>query len=576
MTEQQARGRLIVFEGPDSVGKSTLAEQLTTRLRKAGVPCEHVAFPGRQPGSLGRLVYDLHHSPSGLGLDEVNATSLQLLHIAAHVDAIEGRILPALRTGSWIILDRFWWSTWVYGTALGVPERSLKAMIRLERIHWGQVEPDVLFLVERKIVTSKGGEGSQGQIFEGYRALANRDQLHSRVVTLRNESSLANALDEIWGEILPMSPPSVQRRASAKDVDIESHLNINEVCQMPHVVRLSPAKSTTVYDTYWRFAVERQEMFFHRVEGCSAPWTSDPILARYRFTNAYRASDRVSQHLIRRVIYEGVQSSEEIFFRTILFKIFNRIETWQLLKEAVGEVAYGSYSFDTYDHVLTQALAAGRAIYSAAYIMPSAGRVFGHSRKHRNHLKLIERMIADEAPQRIADANTMQDAFSTLRSYPSIGDFLAYQFVIDLNYSEVINFSEMDFVVPGPGALDGIRKCFSDLGGLTEADLIRVVTERQEAEFERLGLRFRNLWGRRLQLVDCQNLFCEVSKYARLKHPEFKGIGNRSRIKQLYRPTTDPVQYWYPPKWSINDLLPRSAQPGAQPSASRISGGRTL
>ena len=345
---------------------------------------------------------------------------------------------------------------------------------------------------------------------------------------------------------------------------------------MPQMLRLSPAKPTTVYDTYWRFAVERQEMFYHRVEGCSPPWTSDPILARYRFTNAYRASDRVSQYLIRRVIYEGVQSSEEVFFRTLLFKIFNKIETWQLLKDAVGEIAYASYSFDTYDELLTQALAAGRAIYSAAYIMPSAGRVFGYSRKHRNHLKLIERMMADEAPQRIAGAHTMQDAFNTLRSYPTIGYFLAYQFVIDLNYSEVTNFSEMEFVVPGPGALDGIRKCFSDLGGLTEADLIRVVTERQEAEFERLGLRFRDLWGRRLQLVDCQNLFCEVSKYARLKHPEFKGIGNRSRIKQVYRPTTDPVQYWYPPKWSINKLLPRNPQPGAQPSPSQISERRIL
>ena len=131
----------------------------------------------------------------------------------------------------------------------------------------------------------------------------------------------------------------------------------------------------------------------------------------------------------------------------------------------------------------------------------------------------------------------MRDAFGLLRSYPSIGDFLAYQFVTDLNYSEITNFSEMEFVVPGPGALDGIRKCFSDLGGLTETDLIRVVTERQEDEFERLGIRFRDLWGRRLQLIDCQNLFCEVSKYARVKHPEIKGIGSRSRIKQVYRPT---------------------------------------
>ena len=141
----------------------------------------------------------------------------------------------------------------------------------------------------------------------------------------------------------------------------------------------------------------------------------------------------------------------------------------------------------------------------------------------------------------------MRAAFSLLRSYPSIGDFLAYQFVTDLNYSELTDFSEMEFVVPGPGALDGIRKCFTDLGGLTEADLIRFVTERQEEEFNRLGLRFRDLWGRRLQLIDCQNLFCEVSKYARVKHPDVKGTGSRSRIKQIYRPAAEPVEYWYPP-----------------------------
>ena len=104
------------------------------------------------------------------------------------------------------------------------------------------------------------------------------------------------------------------------------------------------------------------------------PWTHDSILAHYKFTNAYRASDRVSQYLIRNVIYEGSQSSEDVFFRTLLFKIFNKIETWELLKAATGDIEYSSYSFDAYDNVLTQALAAGRSIYSAAYIMPSAGR----------------------------------------------------------------------------------------------------------------------------------------------------------------------------------------------------------
>ena len=554
MTGQPARGKLIVLEGPDGVGKSTLSERLTNRLRETGIVCEHLAFPGRQRGSLGSLVYDLHHEAPRLGLGDVNPTSLQLLHIAAHVDAIEGHILPALRAGTWVVLDRFWWSTWVYGTASGVPERSLEAMIELEQVHWAEVTPDVLFLVERESRTPDDGDGLQ----ERYRELANREQSNLRVATLRNDSSVDEALDAAWEGLAHIDRRLGRGRAPSSDTQEDRQLTLLEdlALNLPNVSRLSPAKPTVVYDTYWRFAVERQEVFFRRLEGSLPPWTEDSTLARYKFTNAYRASDRVSQYLIRNVIYTGSQSPEEVFFRTILFKIFNRIGTWELLRSALGDIEYSSYSFDAFDNVLSESLAAGRAIYSAAYIMPSAGRVFGYSRKHRNHLKLIERMMADEVPQRIAGASTMRDAFSILRSYPSIGDFLAYQFVTDLNYSEVTDFSEMEFVVPGPGALDGIHKCFSDLGGLTETDMIRLVTERQEAEFDRLDLSFRNLWGRKLQLIDCQNIFCEVSKYARVTHPEIRGVGSRSRIKQVYRPTAEPVEYWFPPKWGINGLIP--------------------
>ena len=557
MTDQRVQGMLIVFEGPDGVGKSTLAGRLTGRLRENGVPCKHVTFPGRQPGSLGRLVYDLHHDAPRFGLNEFSPTSLQMLHIAAHVDAIEGDILPALSEGTWVVLDRFWWSTWVYGTAFGVPKRSLEVMIELEQIHWEQFRPDVLFLVKREGGTPDDRQGVEEQIRKRYRELADREQFHSRVVPIHNGSSVEDALDAVWDELTHidwrLSPGNVSP-THAQPIS-QLPLLAGKAPGAPRASRVSPAKPTIVYDTYWHFAVERQEVFFRRLEGCSPPWTHDSILAQFKFTNAYRASDRVSQYLIRNVVYEGPQSPEDVFFRTILFKLFNKIETWELLKTAIGEVEYKSYSFDAYDRVLSQELSAHRAIYSAAYIMPSAGRIFGYPEKHRNHLKLIERMMEDELPKKIAEARTMQDAFGLLRSYPSIGDFLAYQFVTDLNYSEVTDFSEMEFVVPGPGALDGIRKCFSDLGGLTEAELIRVVTERQDEEFDRRGLRFRELWGRRLQLIDCQNLFCEVSKYARVKHPEFRGLSKRTRIKQLYRQTVNPIRYWYPPKWGINHLV---------------------
>ena len=312
---------------------------------------------------------------------------------------------------------------------------------------------------------------------------------------------------------------------------------------------------TVVYDTYWKFAFERQEVFFRKLKGSPPPWTHDPVIARHKFTNAYRAADRVSQFLIRHVIYKGDQSAPEVFFRTILFKLFNKIETWELLRFKLGEISWAGYSFDQFDGVLTRALASETRIYSAAYIMPSGGRAFGYREKHRNHLKLLEQMMEHEAPYRVAAAPTMRQAFETLRSYPTIGDFLAYQFITDLNYSEICHFSEMDFVVPGPGARDGIHKCFSSLGGLSEPDIIKLVTDRQDNEFERLGLEFRSLWGRRLQLIDCQNLFCEVSKYARVMHPDVIGINDRSRIKQIYRASGDPLEFWFPPKWGINHLV---------------------
>jgi hypothetical protein len=167
----------------------------------------------------------------------------------------------------------------------------------------------------------------------------------------------------------------------------------------------------------------------------------------------------------------------------------------------------------------------------------------------------MKKMLVEGLPDRVTEKRSMKDVFELLRTYPMIGDFLAYQYSTDLNYSTLTNFSEMEFVVPGPGAKDGIRKCFRDLGGLSEAEIIRMVTDQQHSEFERRGLKFKSLWGRPLQLVDCQNLFCELDKFARYAHPDVSGISGRRRIKQRFRSTADPIEYWYPPKWKINHRI---------------------
>lgn len=323
---------------------------------------------------------------------------------------------------------------------------------------------------------------------------------------------------------------------------------------------------TEAYDSYWRLAAERQRIFLARVSGHAEPWTVDPILRQYRFTNAYRASDRVSQFLIRSVQYESTRPTlpHEVVFRTLLFKVFNRIETWTALENALGAITWDSFDENATVAVLDRMMARGSRVYSAAYIMPpSSGAAIG-SAKHEGHIRLIVRAMREGLAEDVCAAPSLEAVYRRLRAIRSFGPFLAFQFTIDLNYSPYINHDENDFVVAGPGALDGIAKCFANPKAAEPSDIIEMMQKRQEIEFERLDIAFSDLWGRPLHLIDCQNLFCEISKYARVRHPELPGTSGRTRIKQSFRPRAESLHVWYPPKWGLNDRLPLSFAPDEQ------------
>lgn len=312
---------------------------------------------------------------------------------------------------------------------------------------------------------------------------------------------------------------------------------------------------TEVFKTYWKFAVARQKIFFGRLLDRSEPWSSDPILQTYKFTNCYRASDRVSQFLIRDVIYSADFSPEDLFLRIILFKLFNKIETWQLLESQIGTITCQSFELRHFEKILNEAIRAKAKIYSAAYIMAPPSKGAG-KKKHSAHLALVRRMLDDDLPTKMRSLSSMREAFELLVSYPMIGQFLGYQLATDINYSPLTNFSEMEFTSAGPGARDGIRKCFANVGRYSEEEIIRIVAENQDLAFSKLGLKFERLGDRPLQLIDVQNLFCEVDKYARVKHPNVLGISGRTRIKQKFFPRREAIDYFYPPKWKIS--LPRT------------------
>lgn len=321
---------------------------------------------------------------------------------------------------------------------------------------------------------------------------------------------------------------------------------------------ITPTPRTGVFDTYWRFAAERQAIFMRRVAGEPAPWTQDPILQEHKFCCTFRAADRVSQYIIRQLYADPAASKADLVFRAVTLRTFSKPATWERLTALLGhQPSIQDLQDGSFAEALDAVDAEGNGLYTAAFILPSGSGPYKDERKHRSHAKLFHDMFVPKAAgDRIVEAGGLETVFATLQSFDMMGDFIAYQAAIDINYSTAIDFSENDFVVAGPGAVRGLAKVFSSLNGWSPKRTVLWMVDEQQAQFERLGLEFAGLWGRPLHGIDAQGLFCETDKYSRVAFPEL--ASNRVRIKAKFAPDPMPIpQLFFPPKWGLNDKLPK-------------------
>ncbi|KAJ7468640.1 hypothetical protein FB451DRAFT_1039239 [Mycena latifolia] len=299
---------------------------------------------------------------------------------------------------------------------------------------------------------------------------------------------------------------------------------------------------TVVFDTLWRWLVERKKIDDSRRAGMPAPWTEDPILREHKFCNAYRVLDRTSQFVITDVIEQGSQDRTELLFRILLFNCFNRIETWILLKEAFGgTLTYASFDLAAYNNVLC---AAPHALFTGAYI--KIGKKLDYHDNHMRYLQQLQILMRD-LPSLLDGARYAADVFEQIAAYPGMGDFMAYQLMLSLSYSKLLNFAANDFVAPGPGAISGLTKMFGaslhrakESVPDIESEILRWMAATQRAHFARLGLSFPFLRGadgveHALDVADFEHAVCEVDKYARRAHPGVRGPpGARTSISGVF------------------------------------------
>jgi dTMP kinase len=200
-------GKFITFEGGEGAGKSTQAALLAKRLSGgAGIGVVLTREPGGSPGA-----EIIRHVLLSGAAKQFGPGAEALLFAAARADHLDTVIKPALRSGQWVVCDRFIDSTRVYQGAVGAVE--LPFIRGLERLTVGAFRPDLTFILDlpaeiglARAQARRGGDAADRFETENlayhqalnaaYRAIAAQEK--QRCVLIDANRPAEQVADEIW------------------------------------------------------------------------------------------------------------------------------------------------------------------------------------------------------------------------------------------------------------------------------------------------------------------------------------------------------------------------------------------
>lgn len=164
------RGKLIVLEGAEGVGKTTQLRRLGDTLSARGIAYLGVREPGGT--AIGNEIRRLLLEPGR----DIRARTEALLFMASRAQLIETDIGPALDHGKIVLADRFFLSTYAYQIAgRGLSDAEVTAA---NRFATGGLAPDLTILLRLSVPAALARTDSRGS---RDRIEAADDEFHHRV-----------------------------------------------------------------------------------------------------------------------------------------------------------------------------------------------------------------------------------------------------------------------------------------------------------------------------------------------------------------------------------------------------------
>ena len=265
---------------------------------------------------------------------------------------------------------------------------------------------------------------------------------------------------------------------------------------------------------------ERESIRNKREAGETFPWTEDPILRDYRFTNVRRTDDRVSKWYIDNIANNTDLTLPQKMYNAILFRAWNKPETSELFQQPIL-----NFTDETLDRIGQEAsdkldLMPDFKQYGSAYFqsgLKGAWKREGHSALRM--LDMIKSVREDGVIMKIIMPANERLAYETIIALNGVGSFLAYQMLVDLTYIPEMELNEDYFTVAGPGCRLGIDMLVENRDGMTHEEVIFHIRDNQHALD--LDIDFQ------LTVMDIENIFCEFSKYTK------RYLGQRNRMRHF-------------------------------------------